>query len=54
MKKNYKTRANKLCALGLIVIGMLSIFPEKDITAFVILAIMAICLLFAKENVIDL
>ena len=48
-----KTWKNKLAALGLALVGYLSMLPEKDATAFVFLLMFAIPLFFAKENHID-
>ena len=48
-----KTWKNKLAALGLALVGYLSMLPEKDATAFVFLLMFAIPLFFAKENYID-
>jgi len=46
-----KTLRNKLISIGLIILGILSIIPEKDITAFIFFFIFAVPMFFAKEDV---
>lgn len=48
-----RTWKNKLAALGLALVGYLSMLPEKNGTAFVFLLVFAVPLFFAKENHID-
>lgn len=45
-----RTWRNKLCAIALFILGMLSILVCWDATAFVFLMFFAVPLFFAKEN----
>lgn len=45
-----KTLKNKLCAVVLLICGYLSVLIDKDATALVFLALIAVPLFFAKEN----
>lgn len=45
-----KTFKNKMYAVGLEIIGVLSILPEHDITAFIFIQMFALPLFFAKDN----
>lgn len=47
-----KTFKNKVYAIGLEIIGIISVFPEKDITALIFIQMFALPLFFAKENYI--
>lgn len=47
---NMKTWKNKLYALVLLACGYLCVLIEKDATALVFLAMLAVPLFFAKEN----
>ena len=42
--------ANKLFAISLIIVGLISVLASNDITAAVFLFILAFPLFFAKEN----
>jgi hypothetical protein len=48
-----KTIENKIVGSILILIGAASMMLENDATAFVLLAIFAIILMFSKENIIS-
>lgn len=50
--KRAETFGNKMCGLGLIILGGVSTIPDKDATACVFLIILGICLFFEKKNVI--
>lgn len=52
MKKRNKTLGNKICALSLIYIGLLSIFIDGDFTALVVVSMLAVPLLIAKKNIL--
>ena len=45
-----KTLKNKLYAVVLLICGYLTLLMEKDATALVFLALVAVPLFFAKEN----
>lgn len=45
-----KTWKNKLCAIVLLVCGNIGVLLENDATAIVFFAMIAIPLIFAKEN----
>lgn len=47
-----KTFKNKCYAIGLEIIGLISILPEKDITVFIFIQMFALPLFFAKDNYI--
>lgn len=45
-----KTLKNKLCAVGMLAVGYLTMLVDRDGTVLVFLAFIAIPLFFAKEN----
>lgn len=45
---------NKVVALLMMVLGLVSIIPEHDITVCVLVSMFAVPLFFAKENWIDI
>lgn len=47
-----KTLKNKLCAVVLLICGYLQVLIDKDATALVFLALIAVPMFFAKENLI--
>lgn len=53
MKKIKKTIKNKIVAMVFLIVGLLSVLIEGDITALVLFGIIAIPLFFAKENYIN-
>lgn len=55
MKRNFKkTKKNKIISLVLFFIAFLSIFIQGDVTAFVLISLLATPLFFAKNNYINL
>ena len=51
-KKNI-TRKNKVCALALMLVGILSVLIDRDATFLIIDCMIAIPLFFAKKNIIQ-
>lgn len=47
-----RTYKNKLCALSMVAIGVLSMVISKDGTAFALLMFIAVLLFIERENVI--
>lgn len=45
-----KTWKNKICAIAMIICGMLGIVIEKDATALVFMLLIAVPMFFSKRN----